>query len=160
MAEAAQQSNVEKEIDKNSFPECLFPDDKPYEDREEEVRGYSDSEGVEDYFKKFREDQRRAFMQDLSEVSIELDNKEEELKELSKGIRSEIKDLASQRKTILKNIRTGAVWTTETLFRIVDEKTKMVGVYDRHGFLQRIEKLKRGRGLQTTIKPLPKPSED
>lgn len=150
----------EDDLSQGSFPECLFPDDKPFNEREVEVSAYADSESTEDHHKKFREDEKKRFKDDLSEVCIELHDKEEELREIVKEHKDGMKPLVKQRNELLNNLKTGAVWTTEKLYRIADEKTKLIGVYDRFGFLQRIEKIKRGRGLQTTIKSLipPDPS--
>lgn len=153
MSQATAQK-ADEQVRPQPFPECLFPPDKPYSERETEVRGYADSESEEEYYKKYRDDEIAEFKNELSDTMIEYDALKEELKEISKEIKDRMKPLESERKETLRKIREKSFKTKERLFKIVDPSTNLVGVYDKDGYLQRIEKLKRGLGLQTTIKPL------
>lgn len=143
-----------KKSDTEIHQEYIFSDETPMSERESLMEGIADSFATEDHLKKFTDEEKQRFKNKLADVSIELVSHEKELADFRKEKQDEMKPLKEYRKELIDNLRTGAVMTTEKLYRIVDVNTNTIGVYDRFGILQRIEKLKRGKGLQTTIKPL------
>lgn len=140
------------------LPEFLFPDDMPLQERIDNITGLCDSYNEEEHQKKFTPEQKKRFKDELADISIELRAKENELKEIVKVHKAEMKPLVSEKNEILENLENGSVWTTETLYRIAVPEKGIVGVYDQTGTLQRIEKFK--RGLQTTMKLVSKTGTD
>jgi hypothetical protein len=100
------------------------------------------------YVKKFSSEKIEELKDELSEVSIEQDNKEEELKELSKGLKEEIKPLKEQKKRLLKNLREKSEMINETVFVLKDDAN--YNVYNSEGELLETRKLKPNE-IQKTI---------
>lgn len=136
----------------NDLPESLFDEDMPLEERKDNMMSIADSFGEEEHQKKFTEEEKQRFKDQLADISIELSQLDRELKRIVKEQKDLMRPLESERKKILENLSTGSVWTKETLYRIAVPEKGVVAVYDSTGKLQRVEKLK--RGLQTTMKLL------
>ena len=133
------------------FKDHLFEPDEDPAGFTNTLIGVSDSHGTEEHYKAFTPDEMKRFDSQIVSTSLDIKDLEDEKAEFVKAINEQLKPLVDSRKKILTDIKAGHVWVTETLYRVVDEQSGMVGVYDGKGALQRIEKLKRGRGLQKTI---------
>jgi len=135
----------------SELPEDIFEryPDLSLEERRDGLISIADSYGEEEYMRHFTEEEKQRFKEDLASVSIDLHSKEEELKVITASLRDEMKPLKDQKKRILKNLSSGQEWTTDVVYRVAVPEKGVIGVYDKYGRLQKIEKMK--NGLQKMI---------
>ena len=133
------------------FKDRLFePDEDPATFRNTLV-GLADTYGEEEYYKAFSKEQLAKFEKVVVDSTIEIMTLDKEKKEIVKTFDEQLKPLKENRDKLAMEIKAGHTWVKEVVYKVFDETSGMVAVYDSLGVLQSIEKLKRGRGLQKTI---------
>lgn len=92
---------------------------------------------VEDhgYMKQFSHDKVVELKERLSEVSIEINDKEEELNDIKKTFKFQMDPLKEKKQLCLKGIKERAEYVTETCYTFIDQDEKMVGTYNAEGTL-------------------------
>lgn len=152
---SAQKEELPKSKGEQIFADRLFEEDEDPAGFKNKMIAMSDSYGEEDHYKPFTEEEKARFVKQNTELDLELNKLGKEKKNFVKTIDAQMKPMKVLKQTLVDNLDSGAVWTTETLYNIVDPNTGLIGVYDEHGVLQRTKQMKRGKGgLQKTI-PLP-----
>jgi len=149
---SAQKKNNEDPVPKQQiFEERLFSEDEDPATFKNQLIALADSYGEQEHYKPFTEEEKDRFRARNTDLDIELNKLTKEKKAFVKTIDATMKPMKVEKATLVDNLESGHVWTTETLYSIVDPDTRMIGVYDEKGILQRTEQMKRGRGLQKTI---------
>lgn len=107
---------------------------------------------VEDvaYMRKFTPDELLVMKEELSNVAINMDDLEEEKKDLTTSINAKLKTQKVSKKRLLKGIKQKAELVTEKCFKFIDENTRMVGFYNAEGDLIN-SRPAMGNELQKTI---------
>ena len=82
------------------------------------------------YTRNFTEDELLSFKDDLADVSIDIDQVEEEKKEAVKGYNETLKEQKAERTRLLKNIRQKAEYVNENCFKFIDHDAREVGYYN------------------------------
>jgi TolA-binding protein len=103
--------------------------------REAFLRDNCDSVVKKGYMKQFSQDQIQQKKEELSETDIQINDIDDEKRELNKEIRSRLDPLKDQRKTLLKDIKQKSEYIEEECFKYVDPEEKMVGFYNSEGDL-------------------------
>ena len=85
------------------------------------------------YMKQFSLEQIQSMKESLSETDIQINDMEEEKKEITKDIKSRIDPLKSERKYLLRGIKQKAEFTKEECYKFIDNSTNMVGFYNAEG---------------------------
>lgn len=85
------------------------------------------------YMKQFSAQEILDMKEDLSEVSISLNDLEIRKKELMDQIKEEMKPLQEQKKSLLTNIKQKAVFVTEDCFKFVDQDEKRAAYFNAEG---------------------------
>ena len=71
----------------------------------------------------------------LMSIQIKVDEKQEELKEISKALCTEIRGFKDSRKKIVAKLKTRSEYIEEDCYKMVDEKRREVGYYSKEGIL-------------------------
>ena len=87
------------------------------------------------YMKPFDEEQISQMKTDLSEISIEINDIEEEKKSTSALFKLQLDPLNEQRKELLKGIKEKAEYVKDTVYKFIDTDTKPVEYYNDMGHL-------------------------
>jgi len=87
------------------------------------------------YTRNFTEEELLSFKDDLADVSIDIDQVEEEKKEAVKGYNETLKQQKTERTRLLKNIRQKAEYVNENCFKFIDHDAREVGYYNEKGNL-------------------------
>lgn len=92
---------------------------------------------VEDvgYMKQFSLEKVTELKERLSEVSIEINDKEEELADIKKDFKFQMDPLREEKQVCLKGIKERAEFVNETCYTFIDQDEKMVGSYNSEGML-------------------------
>jgi small-conductance mechanosensitive channel len=106
------------------------------------------------YTKPFEVEEIDQFKTDLAETDISINDKEEQIKELTKSLKDELKPLKEDRSKLLKNIKEKSEFVNEELYKFIDQEAGRVGFYDEAGIL-RYERGILSEERQTTIFRLP-----
>jgi len=106
------------------------------------------------YTKPFEAEQIDEFKNQLAETSISINDKEEEIREITKSLKDELKPLKEDRSKLLKNIKEKSEFVNEELFKFIDHENGNVGYYDNSGILRSERKIY-AEERQTTIFRLP-----
>lgn len=102
------------------------------------------------YMKQFSPEEVISMKEDLSEVSIKINDIEEEKKIITDQFKDVLKPLNEDRKELLTHIKNGAEYVSENCYKFLDESEKMVGYYNSEGVLVS-QRPARPEELQTTM---------
>ncbi len=107
---------------------------------------------VEDmgYMKQFSLEKVTELKERLAEVSIEINDKEEELGEIKKDFKMQLDPLKEEKLECLKGIKERAEFVKEICYTFIDQEEKMVGTYNAEGQLIS-QRPAMPKELQTTI---------
>lgn len=111
---------------------------KYLQDPQERKRFLSDNcDAVEQkgYMKRFTPEQLLKMKEELSELSININDVEIRKKESAKQYSDELKPLVEEKKDILKGLKNKSEHVTERCFKFIDENTREVGFYNEDGEL-------------------------
>lgn len=87
------------------------------------------------YMKQFDPEQISQMKNDLSEISIEINDIEEEKKAASALFKIQLDPLNEQRKELLKGIKEKAEYVKETVYKFIDHDTRTVEYFNDQGHL-------------------------
>lgn len=111
---------------------------KDLQDPLERVRFLSDNcDAVEQkgYMKRFTPEQLLKMKEELSEISININEIEIQKKEAVKEFSDTLKPMIEEKKEILKGLKNKSEHVTERCFKFIDENTREVGFYNEDGEL-------------------------
>lgn len=111
---------------------------KDLQDPQERMRFLSDNcDAVEQkgYMKRFTPEQMLKMKEDLSEISININEIEIQKKETVKEFSDTLKPLIEEKKEILKGLKNKSEHVMERCFKFIDENTREVGFYNEDGEL-------------------------
>jgi hypothetical protein len=94
-----------------------------------------DSVEQKGYMKRFTPDQLLKMKEDLSEISIEINDVEVAKKEVVKQYSDSLKPLIEDKKAILSGLKNKSEHVTERCFKFIDVETREVGFYNEDGEL-------------------------
>jgi len=94
-----------------------------------------DSVEEKGYMKPFTPEAILAMKDNLAESSILLNDIQEEMKDVMKGFKDQIAPILKEKKTLLGNIKTKAVFVKENCYKFIDKEDKMTGFYSASGLL-------------------------
>lgn len=123
------------------------------EDRIKNLEANADSVEEFGYMRTFTNDELDEFKQELAESSIEINDIEEEKKEIVDGFKKRMEPLQKVVKTNLKRIKEKSEFVKEDCFKIIDRVEGAVGYYNNRGELVSSRPL-RGDERQGRIFPL------
>ena len=109
--------------------------DLPPSQREAFLKDNCDAVVDTTYMKRFTPEEIQAKKEKLSNVDIALNDIEEEKKDALADFKFQMEPLKEERKELLKNIKEKALLVSEKCFKMVDQNTRMVGIYNRAGDL-------------------------
>jgi len=87
------------------------------------------------YMKRFTSDQLTQMKENLSETDIEINDVEEEKKEVVRGYKARLDPLTDERKRLLTGLKNKAEYVTEICFKFVDMESRETGYYNEDGDL-------------------------
>jgi hypothetical protein len=87
------------------------------------------------YMKQFSPDKVLELKERLAEVSIEINDKEEELNDIKKDFKFAMDPLKEEKLICLKGIKERAEFVKEVCYTFIDQESKMVGTYNSEGDL-------------------------
>lgn len=87
------------------------------------------------YMKTFDAETMAGRKEDLAEVSIKINDIEEEIKAFKEAKNLDLKPLKEQRKGLLDDIKAKGELVTEKVYKFVDREEGMTGFYNSEGFL-------------------------
>lgn len=87
------------------------------------------------YMRQFTPEEVQKQKDALGDLSVTIDNIEEELSEIKKQYKEQLKPLYEQRKEVLKNIRNKAEQVEEECYKVVDTEAREVGYFNENGDL-------------------------
>lgn len=103
------------------------------------------------YMKQFSPEEISEKKDALAEVSIEINDIEEEKKVVMTEFKEQLKPLTEHKSTLLGHIKKKAEFVTEECFKFVDHTDRMVGHYNTDGVLISIRPMRPDEG-QLTMK--------
>lgn len=87
------------------------------------------------YMKRFTPEQIWKMKEELAETSIQINDIQEEKKEILKDIKFRTTPLAERKSELLKGIKEKAAYTIEKCYKFIDQESKLVGYYNAEGDL-------------------------
>ena len=87
------------------------------------------------YMKGYTPEELQGHKESLANVSIEIDEIEEQLKDIKAEFKERLKPLLEQRKEMVTNIKQKAEFVNEVCYKFVDTDEKMTGDYNADGDL-------------------------
>ncbi len=106
----------------------------PVEQREQILRDSCDQILERSYTRKFDQAEINEKRADLANVSIQMQELEQELAEYRATIKWKIKPLSERYGKILEELKTGGELIKGDCYKFVDEDEKMVGIYSPEGY--------------------------
>lgn len=103
------------------------------------------------YMKQFTPEEIAGFKDQLAEVSIEINDIDEEKREVMKSFKAQLEPLTDLRTSLLGHIKKKAEFVNEDCFKFVDHQDKIVGYYNSEGILVEARPMRPDEG-QLTIK--------
>ncbi|MFA6185511.1 MAG: hypothetical protein WC720_05205 [Candidatus Shapirobacteria bacterium] len=95
----------------------------------------ADSVEKKGYMKKFTDEDIVDFKDNLSKTDIQINDIEEEKKEVVNVFKLKLKPLQTQRQKLLKDLKHKAEFVTEECYKFIDNETRMVEYYNVEGEL-------------------------
>ena len=105
----------------------------PEEEREQMLRDNADSSEEIGYMKPFTEEEILSMMDDLAEISIEINDIEIEKKATASEFKHKLEPLTDQKKETLKSIKNKAKFVKELCYKMIDQDEQMVTYYNSIG---------------------------
>ncbi len=87
------------------------------------------------YMKQFEPDQVLEMKERLAQVSIEINDIEEEKKAQNEVFKIQLKPIVEEKHELLRNIKHGAEFVNEICYLFIDQEQKTVGIYNPEGQL-------------------------
>jgi len=87
------------------------------------------------YMKPFTPEELQGYKEQLAELSINIEEKENEKKAAAKRLKIELDPLLEKRSEMISNIRQKAEYVREICYKFVDRQEKEVGYYNADGDL-------------------------
>jgi hypothetical protein len=87
------------------------------------------------YMKRFTSEQLVQMKEGLSETDIEINDIEEEKKEVIKDFKARLEPLTDERKRLLRGLKDKAEYVREKCYKFVDMEARKVGYYNGDGEL-------------------------
>jgi hypothetical protein len=107
-----------------------------YGDKESRIKFFEDNcYAVEEtsYMKDFTPEEIAQMKERLSEVSIKINDIDEEKKKANELFKLKMKPLSEDKHELLKNIKQKSELVTENCYKFVDEETRTVEIYNADG---------------------------
>lgn len=107
-----------------------------YETKEEKqvfLQANCDSIEQVGYMKPFSGEQIDKFKTELSEVSITINDIEEEKKQMQQHFKSQLDPLQEERKELLTSIKQKAHYVKENCYKFIDQESRTVSFYNEDG---------------------------
>lgn len=105
------------------------------EERRKFLANNSDGTEKKSYMRSFTPEELLKQKEELSEVSISINDIEEELSEVKKTYKEQLKPMYEMKQKVLKNLRDKAELVEEECYKIVDVENREVGYYNENGDL-------------------------
>jgi len=83
----------------------------------------------------FTPDEIEEFRKDNTQISIQVDEVEEEKKDVVSEYNAKIKDLKSKAKQLRKNVKDGKIFINTHVFGIDDQDNRVMNYYDANGVM-------------------------
>ena len=107
----------------------------PLRERERFLKDNCDKVERMSYMKQFTDEEIVAMKNRLSTVSIDMDDIEDEKKEMSVIFKSKLDPMKGEKKTLLRNIKQKAQLVVEDCFKFIDQENEHVEFYNASGDL-------------------------
>lgn len=104
-------------------------------EREAFLKDNCDKAEEKGYMKPYTSEELQGHKENLANLSIEIDEIEEEKKEASKAFKAQLDPLFESRKQMVSNIRSKAEYVKEVCFKFIDQNEKETGFYNADGDL-------------------------
>jgi predicted nucleic acid-binding Zn-ribbon protein len=108
---------------------------KNIEQREAFLKDNCDKVEEKGYMKPYTPEELQGHKENLANLSIKIDEVEEEKKEVSRQFKQTLDPLTDQRKQMVANIRQKAEYVKEICYKFIDRETKETGYYNSEGDL-------------------------
>ena len=115
--------------------EATLFQDLAVDERKEMLDANADAVERLGYSRLLPSDEVDSLKENLSSVQIKIEDKQEELANKSKALKDEIKSLKMNRKSITTKLKSRSEYVEEDCYKMVDEKRREVGYYNREGVL-------------------------
>ena len=106
----------------------------PIEQREQIMKDSCDQILERSYTRKFDQAEINEKRSELANVSIQMQELEQELAEHRATIKGKIKPLSERRGKILDELKSGGEWIKGDCYKFVDDEEGMVGIYSPEGY--------------------------
>ena len=120
---------------KNVLDKALGQEIADLTERENFLRANADGIESLEYMKRFNPEQVTLLKNDLSDISIIINDVEIEKKETAKAFSDQLKPLKIEKKELLLNIKQKAELVNEKCYKFVDQDARMTGYYNSEGEL-------------------------
>ncbi|MBV5282198.1 MAG: hypothetical protein JZU53_07155 [Paludibacter sp.] len=120
---------------KNSLDKALGQEIADLNERENYLRANADGIESLEYMKRFDPEKVTLLKNDLSDLSIIINDVEIDKKETAKAFSDQLKPLKKQKTELLKNIKEKAELVNERCYKFVDHDARMTGFYNSEGEL-------------------------
>jgi hypothetical protein len=111
---------------------------KEYSDknhRESFLKDNCEKVEIKGYMKPFSPEQLQGHKESLAEVSMKIEETEDEKKASAKHFKEVLKPLVEQRRKMISNIRQKACYVSETCYKFIDREARETGYYNADGNL-------------------------
>lgn len=103
--------------------------------REAFLKDNCDNVEVKGYMKPFTQEELQTYKETLANISIELDELNEQRKRVNEHIKLQMKPLLEKRTSIITNIKEKTKYVRETCYKFVDLDARETGYYNAEGML-------------------------
>jgi uncharacterized DUF497 family protein len=104
-------------------------------ERETFLKDNCDKAEKKGYNKPFSEEEMQKHKENLSELSIEIEEVEESKKSSTSYHNSRLKDLKERRTKAISNIKSKSEYVSEVCYKFVDRDARITGYYNAEGLL-------------------------
>lgn len=112
----------------------LFQNEEPKK-RKELLSSQADGVSEEKYYRRLTSEEILQAKSEFTQNSLAMDDLEEQKKEMLDEIKANLKPLKERRKELSSEVRTGIRQMQGTLYKVVDDETRMAYFYDKKGEL-------------------------
>lgn len=112
----------------------LFQNEEPKK-RKELLSSQADGVSEEKYYRRLTSEEILQAKSEFTQNSLAMDDLEEQKKEMLDEIKANLKPLKERRKELSSEVRTGIRQMQGTLYKVVDDETRMAYFYDEKGEL-------------------------
>lgn len=107
----------------------------PERDRIQMLKDNADKIQEYGYTKRFTPEQLARMKETLSDISIEVNDLEEQKKDAMAGFKEKLKPVITARKQLLKGLKTKSEFVQEECYKMIDHEEGRVGFYNKDGEL-------------------------